>query len=85
MLGRLEGIFFIIGSYEEDTSVERVTEITPLYPDPPVSHDDVQIEATKESEVLNRELATFSLSIGGLVPDSDLETTDYVVRLPGTW
>ena len=55
--------------------------ITALYPDPPASHGDVQIEATKESRVLNRELATFSLSIGGLVPDSDPETTDYVVRL----
>ena len=79
--GTFRRFFFINGNDEVDTSIERVKFITALYPDPPVSHDDVQIEATKESTVLNRELATFSLSIGGLVPDSDPDTTDYVVRL----
>ena len=79
--GTFRRYFFINGNDEVDTSIERVKFITALYPDPPVSHDDVQIEATKGSTVLNRELATFSLSIGGLVPDSDPDTTDYVVRL----
>ena len=79
--GTFRRFFFINGIDEEDTSIERVKFITALYPDPSVSHDDVQIEATKGSTVLNRELATFSLSIGGLVPDSDPDTTDYVVRL----
>ena len=41
----------------------------------------MQIEATREPEFLNRGLTKYSLSIGGLVPDSDTETTDYVVRL----
>ena len=79
--GTFRRFFFINGNDEVDTSIERVKFITALYPDPSVSHDDVQIEATKGSTVLNRELATFSLSIGGLVPDSDPDTTDYVVRL----
>ena len=79
--GTFRRFFFINSINEEDTSIERVKFITALYPDPSVSHDDVQIEATKGSTVLNRELATFSLSIGGLVPDSDPDTTDYVVRL----
>ena len=80
--GNFVRYFFITpNDDEEDTSIEKVKWITALYPDPPISHEDVQIEATKESEVLNRELATYSLSIGGLVPDSDPETTDYVVRL----
>ena len=81
LAGQIRRYFFITSTDEGDTSIEQVKWITALYPDPPVSHYDVQIEATKESEVLNRELATFSLSIGGLVPDSDPETTDYVVRL----
>ena len=79
--GTFRRYFFITSDDEVDASIEKVKWITALYPDPPVSHDAVQIEATKESEVLNRDLATFSLSIGGLVPDSDAETTDYVVRL----
>ena len=79
--GTFRRYFFITSDDEVDASIEKVKWITALYPDPPASHDDVQIEATKESEVLNRDLATFSLSIGGLVPDSDAETTDYVVRL----
>ena len=79
--GTFRRYFFITSDDEKDTSIERVKWITALYPDPPASHDDVQVEATKESEVLNRELATFSLSIDGLVPDSDSETTDYVVRV----
>ena len=79
--GTFRRFFFINGNDEVDTSIERVKFITALYPDPSVSHDDVQIEATKGSTVLNRELATFSLSIVGLVPDSDPDTTDYVVRL----
>ena len=79
--GTFRRFLFINGNDEVDTSIERVKFITALYPDPSVSHDDVQIEATKGSTVLNRELATFSLSIGGLVPDSDPDTTDYVVRL----
>ena len=79
--GTFRRYFFITSDDEEDTSIERVKWITALYPDPPASHDDVQVEATKESEVLNRELATFSLSIDGLVPDSDSETADYVVRV----
>ena len=79
--GNFRRFFFINGDDEEDTSIERVKSITPLYPDPPVSHGEVQIQGTKQPEVLNRDLTTFSLSIGGLVPDSDIETTDYVVRL----
>ena len=79
--GTFRRYFFITSDDEVDASIEKVRGITALYPDPPVSHDAVQIEATKESEVLNRDLATYSLSIGGLVPDADLETTDYVVRL----
>ena len=79
--GTFRRYFFITSDDEVDASIEKVKWITALYPDPPVSHDAVQIEATKESEVLNRDLATYSLSIGGLVPDSDAETTDYVVRL----
>ena len=73
--------FFINGSDEEDTSIEQVKFIKALYPDPPVSHGDVQIQGTKQSTLLNRTLTTFALSIGGLVPDSDTETTDYVVRV----
>ena len=73
--------FFINGDDEEDTSIEQVKFIKAQYPDPPVSHDEVQIEGTKQSTRLNRELTTFALSIDGLVPDSDPETTDYVVRL----
>ena len=79
--GTFRRYFFITSNGEVDTSIEKVKSIVPLYPDPPISHGDVQIEATKESEVLNRELVTYSLSIRGLVPDSDPETTDYVVRL----
>ena len=79
--GTFRRYFFITSNEEVDTSIEKVKWIRALYPDPPVSHDEVQIQGTKKSEVLNRELATFSLSIGGLVPDSDPETTDYVVRL----
>ena len=79
--GTFRRYFFITSNGEVDTSIEKVKSIVPLYPDPPISHGDVQIEATKEPEVLNRELVTYSLSIRGLVPDSDPETTDYVVRL----
>ena len=73
--GSFRRYFFINGDDE------GVTHIKALYPDTPVSHDEVQIQGTKQSEVLNRELTTFSLTIDGLVPDSDTETTDYVVRL----
>ena len=85
--GTFRRYFFITSNEEVDTSIEKVKWITALYPEPPISHGDVQIEATKESEALNRGLATYSLSIGGLVPDSDPETTDYVVRLGviGEW
>ena len=79
--GTFRRYFFITSDDEVDASIEKVKWITALYPDPPASHGEVQIEGTKQSEVLNRELTTFSLSIGGLVPDSDAETTDYVVRL----
>ena len=79
--GTFRRYFFITSDDEVDASIEKVRGITALYPDPPASHGEVQIEGTKQSEVLNRELTTFSLSIGGLVPDSDAETTDYVVRL----
>ena len=79
--GTIRRYFFITSNGEVDTSIEKVKWISALYPDPPISHGEVQIEATKEPEVLNRELVTYSLSIGGLVPDSDPETTDYVVRL----
>ena len=79
--GTFRRYFFITSDDEADPSIEQVKRIRALYPDPPVSRGAVQIEATKESTVLNRELATYSLSIGGLVPDSDLETTDYAVRL----
>ena len=80
--GTFTRYFFITGNDEVDTPIEQVkARIGALYPDPPVSHDDVQIEGTQKPEVLNRELATFSLTIDGLVPDSDPETTDYVVRL----
>ena len=73
--------FFINGDDEEDTSVEQVKFITASYPDTPVSHGEVQIQGTKQSTTLNRTLTTFALSIDGLVPDSDTETTDYVVRV----
>ena len=79
--GTFRRYFSITSSDEEDTSIEKVRYIRPLHSDQPVSHNDVQIEVTKESGSLNRELATFSLSIGGLVPDSNLETTDYVVTV----
>ena len=79
--GTFRRYFFINGDDEEATSIEQVKFITALYPDTPVSHDEVQIQGTKQPEVLNRDLTTFSLSIGGLVPDSDTETTDYVVRV----
>ena len=79
--GTFRRYFFINGDDEEATSIERVKFIKALYPDTPVSHDEVQIQATKQSRVLNRELTTFSLTIDGLVPDSDAETTDYVVRV----
>ena len=79
--GTFRRYFFINGDDEEATSIEQVKFITALYPDTPVSHDEVQIQGTKQSKVLNRELTTFSLTIDGLVPDSDTETTDYVVRV----
>ena len=79
--GTFRRYFFITSDGEVDAPIEKVKWNSALYPDPPVSHGDVQIEATRESEVLNRDLTTYSLSIGGLVPDSDPETTDYVVRL----
>ena len=79
--GTFRRYFFITFDGEVDASIEKVRGHKALYPDPPVSHGDVQIGATRESEVLNRDLTTYSLSIGGLVPDSDPETTDYVVRL----
>ena len=79
--GTFRRYFFITSDDEVDESIEKVRWITALYPDPPVSHGDVQIEATREPEFLNRGLTKYSLSIGGLVPDSDTETTDYVVRL----
>ena len=79
--GTFRRFFFINGDDEEDTSIEQVKFITPSYPDTPVSHDAVQIEGTKQSARLNRTLTTFALSIDGLVPDTDTETTDYVVRV----
>ena len=79
--GTFRRYFFINGDDEEATSIEQVKFITALYPDTPVSHGEVQIQGTKQPKGLNRELTTFSLSIGGLVPDSDTETTDYVVRV----
>ena len=79
--GTFRRYFFINGDDEEATSIEQVKFITALYPDTPVSHDEVKIQGTKQSTMLNRELTTFSLSIDGLVPDSDAETTDYVVRV----
>ena len=79
--GTFRRYFFINGADEEATSIEQVKFITALYPDTPVSHGEVQIQGAKQSTVLNRKLTTFSLSIGGLVPDSDTETTDYVVRV----
>ena len=79
--GTFRRYFFINGDDEEATSIEQVKFITALYPDPPVSHDEVQIQGTKQSTMLNRTLTTFSLSIDGLVPDSDTDTTDYVVRV----
>ena len=81
LAGTFRRYFFIDGNDEVDTSIEKVNFITPLYPDPPASHDDVLITGTQESRVINRELTPFSLSIDGLVPDSDTETTDYAVRL----
>ena len=80
--GTFRRYFFINGNNDEgDTSIEKVKWITALYPDPPVSHGEVQIQGTKQSTVLNRELTTFSLTIDGLVPDTDTATTDYVVRV----
>ena len=79
--GTFRRYFFIDGNDEVDTSIEKVNFITPLYPDPPASHGDVLITGTQESGIINRELTPFSLSIDGLVPDSDPETTDYVVSL----
>ena len=79
--GTFRRYFFINGDDEEDTSVEQVEFITASYPDTPVSHGEVQIQGTKQSTTLNRTLTTFALSIDGLVPDSDTETTDYVVRV----
>ena len=79
--GTFRRYFFINGDDEEATSIEQVKFITALYPDTPVSHDEVQIQGTKQSKILNRELTTFSLTIDGLVPDSDTETTDYAVRV----
>ena len=79
--GTFRRYFIINGDDKEDTSIEQVKFITASYPDTPVSHDEVQIEGTKQSTMLNRTLTTFALSIDGLVPDSDTETTDYVVRV----
>ena len=79
--GAFRRYFFINGDDKDDTSIEQVKFITASYPDTPVSHDEVQIEGTKQSTRLNRTLTTFALSIDGLVPDSDTETTDYVVRV----
>lgn len=79
--GTFRRYFFINGNGEEDSSIEQVKWIRAVYPDTPVSHGDVQIVGTKQSTRLNRTLTTFSLSIDGLVPDSDTETTDYVVRV----
>ena len=79
--GTFRKYFIIYSSDEADSSIERVKFITPLYPDTPPPHGDVTIDGTRESTVLNRELATYSLSISGLLPDSDTGTTDYVVRL----
>ena len=73
--GTFRRYFFINGDDED------ATLITPLYPDTPFAHGEVEIRGHKQSEVLNRTLTTFSLSIDGLVPDSDAETTDYVVRV----
>ena len=72
--GTFRRYFFITSNEEVDTSIEKVKWITALYPEPPISHGDVQIEATKESEVLNRDLATYSLSIGW--PGSRLRSRD---------
>ena len=79
--GAFRRYFFINGDDKDDTSIEQVKFITASYPDTPVSHDEVQLEGTKQSTRLNRTLTTFALSIDGLVPDSDTETTDYVVRV----
>ena len=79
--GAFRRFFFINGNDEEDTSIEQVDAIYASYPDTPVSHEEVQIEGTKLSTRLNRTLTTFALSIDGLVPDADTETTDYVVRV----
>ena len=79
--GSFSRFFFINGNDEEDTSIEQVEAIYASYPDTPVSHEEVQIEGTKLSTRLNRTLTTFALSIDGLVPDADTETTDYVVRV----
>ena len=79
--GAFRRYFFIDGDDEEATSIEQVKWITPIYPDPAVSHGDVQIEGIKQTAVLNRTLTTFALSIDGLVPDSNTESIDYVVRV----
>ena len=79
--GTFRRYFFIDGDEEEDTSIEQVKFIKALYPDPPVSHGEVQIQGTKQPTALNRELTTLSLTIDGLVPDTDTATTDYVVRV----
>ncbi len=79
--GKFLRYFFINGDDEDNTSIEQVEFITASYPDTPFPHRKVQVQGVKQSTRLNRTLTTFSLSIDGLVPDSDRETTDYVVRV----
>ena len=60
------------------TDFERVDYITPLYPDPPATHGPLLIGTVTSPSPSQ---ANVGIGIGGLVPDSDPETTDYVVSV----
>ena len=61
------------------TDFERVDYITPLYPDPPATHDGPLIAGFSYSPSPSR--LDVHIGIGGLIPDSDASTTDYVVSV----
>ena len=70
--------FEVIPDSNTRTDFERVDYITPLYPDPPATHGPL-IMGYVMSPSPSR--ANVGIGIGGLVPDSDPLTTDYVVSV----
>ena len=70
--------FQVIPDSDPPTDFERVDYITPLRPDPPASHGPLLMGFIYSPSPSR---ANVGIGIGGLVPDSDASTTDYVVSV----